>query len=133
MIKERQFGNKQAIGFGSKILPDNANPYEIIENVNEQDLISYGMIPEFVGRIPLLVSVGKLGKEELVKILVEPKNSLVKQYTKLFSLWNINLNFTEEALLEMAEKVLDRHTGARGLKFVMEEVLKHTMFQVESH
>jgi ATP-dependent Clp protease ATP-binding subunit ClpX len=98
------------------------------------DLIRFGLIPEFIGmynqlirvfndyltgRVPLIVSVEKLSEDELVRILHEPKNSLIEQYAKLFHTWNIHLEFTNDALHSIAKRVLDRHTGARGLKFAM--------------
>ena len=85
----------------------------------EGDLIRFGLIPEFVGRIPLIVSVQKLRREELIRILKEPKNSLVDQYTRLFATWDVELEFHDDALVAIAERVMKRQTGARGLKFVM--------------
>jgi len=96
--------------------------------VTEGDLIKYGLIPEFVGRVPLVVSVNRLTEDELVRILKEPKNSLVEQYKKLFKTWSIPLVFTDDALHSIARRVMDRHTGARGLRFVMEEILKEPMY-----
>jgi ATP-dependent Clp protease ATP-binding subunit ClpX len=93
-------------------------------------LIRYGLIPEFVGRIPLVVSLNRLTEDELVRILKEPKNSLVEQYHHLFRTWNVDLEFSDDALHAIARKVIQRSTGARGLKFVMEEILKDAMYHV---
>jgi ATP-dependent Clp protease ATP-binding subunit ClpX len=122
-----------SIGFGAKIKdksfcePTSHATLDLSE-ANESDLIRYGLIPEFVGRIPLVVSVKRLTETELVRILKEPKNSLVEQYTKLFESWNVDLEFTEQSLHTIAKRVMDRQTGARGLKFVMEEILKEPMY-----
>jgi ATP-dependent Clp protease ATP-binding subunit ClpX len=105
---------------------------EILKNVLPEDLIRYGLIPEFVGRLPVLVSLGELDKEALVSILTEPKNALIKQYQKLFSLENVDLEIEKEALLKIAEKTLLRNTGARGLRAILEEIMMEIMYEIPS-
>jgi len=129
VIMERK-KSEHSIGFGAKVkaTPKPENEQLQLSDVNEGDLIRYGLIPEFVGRIPLVVTVNKLNEDELVRILNEPKNSLVEQYTRLFNTWDINLTFTDGALHTIAQRVMNRSTGARGLRFVMEEILKEPMY-----
>lgn len=120
VVQQRMKGDR-SIGFGAKVSkPVDDEPLSDAMNlVNEGDLIRFGLIPEFVGRIPLVVSVQKLKKDELIRILKEPKNSLIEQYTRLFGTWDVELQFHEGALEAIAQKVILRQTGARGLKFVM--------------
>lgn len=121
----------QSIGFGAKVSSGSKN---IIDQnasstkVTELDLIQFGLIPEFVGRVPLIVPVQQLSRKELVRILSEPKNSLVGQYIKLFSSWNVDLKFENGALETLATRVMERQTGARGLRFLLEELLKDAMY-----
>jgi ATP-dependent Clp protease ATP-binding subunit ClpX len=100
--------------------------------VRPEDLTKFGLIPEFIGRLPLIASVSKLDTEALVQILTEPRNALVKQYQKLFELDGVELEFTEDAIASIAEKALERGTGARGLRAIIEEVLLHVMYDVPS-
>ena len=95
-----------------------------------EDLVKYGMIPEFIGRLPVLTSVHNLDKEALIAILTDPKNALVKQYRKLFELDGVELEFTEDALEAIAEQAIKRGTGARGLRAIMEEVLLSVMYDI---
>ena len=129
-IADNRMQVRRSLGFGGSSASDAKadKPVVVGGAVNEADLISFGLIPEFVGRIPLLVSVDKLTEDELVRILSEPKNSLVHQYSSLFESWNVKLEFTDASLHSIAKRVMDRQTGARGLKFVMEEILKQAMY-----
>ena len=97
-----------------------------------QDLIKYGLIPELVGRIPVIASLDALDEEALVRILREPKNALIKQYKKLFEMDNIQIDFEEDALRAIAKKAIERKTGARGLRGIMEELLGNLMFEAPS-
>jgi ATP-dependent Clp protease ATP-binding subunit ClpX len=101
-------------------------------DVMPEDLLKFGMIPEFVGRLPVITSVRNLDRHALVKILNEPRNALVKQYQKLFELDNVELEFTDDALEAIADQAIMRATGARGLRAIMEEVLQSVMFEVPS-
>ena len=97
-----------------------------------KDFVKYGLIPEFIGRVPVITSLEELDEDALVRILSEPKNSLVKQYKKLFELDGVVLEFEEEALREIAKKALDRKTGARGLRSIIEDLMTDLMFRVPS-
>jgi len=123
--------NTQVIGFGSKKQPliDRDN---LLQYVNHQDLKSYGLIPELVGRLPVLAYLEPLGLESLRSILTEPKNSLVKQYTKLFELEGIKLTFTKEAIHFIAQKAMDYNLGARGLRSICEAIMTDAMFELPS-
>ena len=121
------------IGFGAKIKEtDEALKAKLIKQVEPHDLVKFGIIPELIGRIPVITSLDDLDKDALVTILKEPKNSLVKQYQKLFKLDDIELLFEDDALVEMANMAIDRKTGARGLRSIMEGVLKEIMYTVPS-
>lgn len=100
--------------------------------VMPEDLIKFGLIPEFIGRLPIIASVTNLDKESLVSILSEPKNALVKQYTKLFEMDNVELEFSADALEAIADQAIHRGTGARGLRAIMEEVLLPVMYDIPS-
>ena len=118
-------------GFGAKVrnFQDQATP-DLIKNLEPEDLIKYGLIPEFVGRMPILATLVNLDEDSLVKILTEPKNSLSKQYKKLFEFENVELIFKDEALLEIARKAIRKKTGARGLRSIIETLLLKTMFKL---
>ncbi|HWI42693.1 MAG TPA: ATP-dependent Clp protease ATP-binding subunit ClpX [Nocardioides sp.] len=105
---------------------------ELLAQVRPEDLTKFGLIPEFIGRLPLIASVSPLDQDALVQILTEPRNALVKQYRKLFELDGVELEFTEEAISSIADKALERGTGARGLRAIIEEVLLHVMYDVPS-
>jgi ATP-dependent Clp protease ATP-binding subunit ClpX len=98
--------------------------------VESDDLVSYGIIPELIGRLHIFATLGKITKENMVRILIEPKNSLVKQYQKLFEIDDVKLTFDEEALDSIAQKAIDRKTGARGLRSIMEETLLEIMYEL---
>ncbi|HEX9415697.1 MAG TPA: ATP-dependent Clp protease ATP-binding subunit ClpX [Gaiellaceae bacterium] len=124
---------KNAVGFGahvrSKSAPENA---ELLSQVMPEDLLAYGLIPEFIGRLPVISAVHQLTREDLVQILVEPKNALVKQYQRFFAYDTIELVFTEDALWEISDKALERETGARGLRSIIEDALLDVMFELPS-
>lgn len=131
-IIQKRIGEK-SMGFNAEISSKkDSGVGEILKNVLPEDLIRYGLIPEFVGRLPVLVSLGELDKEALVSILTEPKNALIKQYQKLFSLENVDLEIEKEALLKIAEKTLLRNTGARGLRAILEEIMMEIMYEIPS-
>ena len=103
-----------------------------MKDVQPEDLLKFGLIPEFIGRLPIISSLEDLDEESLVKILQEPKNSLSKQYSKLFEIEGVKLTFTKDALKAVAKKAIVRKTGARGLRSIIEEVLLETMFDLPS-
>jgi ATP-dependent Clp protease ATP-binding subunit ClpX len=122
-----------AIGFGAEIhSKEEFDKTAWMENVIPHDLVKYGLIPELVGRLPVIATLDDLDEKALVRILTEPKNSLVSQYKKLFQLDKVDLEFEPDALLAIAKMTLERHTGARGLKSVMESFLKNLMYNVPS-
>lgn len=125
--------DKSSIGFNADIVAkDEMNVGEVLKNVLPQDFVKFGLIPEFIGRVPVTVSLESLDKEALVRILKEPKNSLVKQYTKLFEIDGVDLTFEDAALEAIAEKALDRKTGARGLRAIIEETMMDLMYRIPS-
>ncbi len=122
-----------SLGFGGKVKgKDEVDAAELVEKIQPQDLIKYGLIPEFVGRVPIVVGLKPLDEDALVKILVEPKNSLVKQYQKLLKMDNIDLEFENDALVAVAKKTLERKTGARGLRSILESVMLDFMYDAPS-
>ena len=124
-------GSDTSIGFGAKVKHFQDQPAgELIKNLEPEDLIKYGMIPEFVGRVPILATLEELDENSLVKILQEPKNSLLKQYKRLFEFENVKLIFKDEAVLEIAKKAINKKTGARGLRSIIEALLLKTMFKL---
>ena len=127
IIKQRT--NKKSIGFGSE---DSENKEVSLADVTTEDLLKYGLIPEFIGRVPIVVSLEDLNVESLVRILQEPKNSLLKQYQKLFELDGVKLSFEDEAVKEIAEKAYKQETGARGLRTILEDLLLDVMFEIPS-
>ncbi len=127
--------NKSGIGFIADVhdKDEDENLGEIFEQVEPEDLIKYGLIPEFVGRMPVVSSLNELNKEALIKILTTPRNALVKQYQKLFAMEETELEFLPESLETIAELAMKRKTGARGLRTIMEETLLDTMYEIPSH
>ncbi|MBW8382464.1 MAG: ATP-dependent Clp protease ATP-binding subunit ClpX [Youngiibacter sp.] len=124
---------KSSIGFGAEIASKSQrNVGETLKDILPGDLLKFGLIPEFVGRVPIVVTLNSLDKDALVEILSEPKNALVKQYTKLFEMDGVELEFTREALLRIAEEAIKRNTGARGLRSIIEDIMKEIMFSVPS-
>ncbi len=131
-IIARRIG-KNAVGFGAEIHSKHSGAGgELLSQVMPEDLLSYGLIPEFIGRLPVVSHVHQLLREDLVKILQEPKNALVKQYQRFFAYDNIELVFTDDALWEIADKALERETGARGLRSIIENALLDVMFELPS-
>ena len=131
IVEERL--NHKIIGFNAKMGSRTTKEIgEILGEVTPQDLVKFGLIPEFVGRVPINVSLEGLDEDALVRILKEPKNALVKQYQRLFSLDNVELRFEDDAIVEIARKALERKTGARGLRSIMENVLMDVMYQIPS-
>jgi len=125
---------KKAIGFGAKIeSKKEIDKYKIYEELLPQDLLKFGLIPEFVGRLPIITTLKELDKESLIKIITEPKNSLVKQYKKLFELDEVKLEFEDSALELIVEKAIQRNTGARGLRSIIEEIMRDIMFEIPSN
>lgn len=124
---------KKAMGFGAKIeSPKERDVGDILKSILPQDLLKFGLIPEFVGRLPIIVTLHSLDRQALIQILTEPKNALVKQYQKLFELDDVLLEFNEEALNAIAEKAIERNTGARGLRAILEETMMEVMFDIPS-
>ncbi|QDH10738.1 ATP-dependent Clp protease ATP-binding subunit ClpX [Nocardioides dongxiaopingii] len=131
-IIEQRVG-KKTLGFTAEVRGAEERAQEdLLAMVRPEDLTKFGLIPEFIGRLPLIASVNKLDQEALVQILVEPRNALTKQYRKLFELDNVELEFTDDAIASIADKALERGTGARGLRAIIEEVLLHVMYDVPS-
>ena len=122
---------QKSIGFGGELVHKSGS-YEILSKVQPEDLVTYGFIPELVGRIPVLVTLEELDKEAFIRILQEPKNSLVKQYSKIFEMDGVNLKFTPEALERVAELAVKRKTGARGLRSIMENMMLDIEFELPS-
>jgi ATP-dependent Clp protease ATP-binding subunit ClpX len=122
---------KRSIGFGAHVAdPDKRRVGELLQKAEPEDLLKFGLIPEFVGRLPVIATLEDLDIEALVKILREPKNALVKQYAKLFELEDVALTFTDDALEAIAQKAIERKTGARGLRSIVEGILLDTMFDL---
>ena len=126
-------GEGSSIGFGATIKNKaEKKTGEVLKDVEPEDLLKFGLIPEFIGRLPIISTLEDLDENTLVKILEEPKNSLTKQYCKLFDIEGVKLNFAKEALKAIAEKAIKRKTGARGLRSIIEEILLETMFELPS-
>src|SRR5688572_25907307 len=131
-IISKRIGKNQ-VGFGADIKSKRSiESTELLSSVMPEDLLSYGLIPEFIGRLPVVAAVHQLTREDLVQILLEPKNALVKQYQRFFSYDTVELVFTEDALWQIADKALDRETGARGLRSIIELALLDVMFELPS-
>jgi len=128
VIKHRT--DNSGIGFGAAVKDTKATVASIVETLEPEDLVKFGLIPEFVGRLPVISTLHELDEESLVRILQEPKNALVNQYKYLFEIDGVELDFRTEALVEIAKRALKRKTGARGLRSIMEELLMNTMFEL---
>ena len=128
VIKHRT--DNSGIGFGAAVKDTKATVASIVETLEPEDLVKFGLIPEFVGRLPVISTLHELDEEALVRILQEPKNALVNQYKYLFEIDEVELDFRTEALVEIAKRALKRKTGARGLRSIMEELLMDTMFEL---
>ena len=128
VVKQRT--DKSGIGFSAAIKDTDASVQNLVDQLEPEDLVKYGLIPEFVGRLPVISTLHELDEESLVRILQEPKNALVDQYKYLFDLDSVNLDLKESALKEVARQAIKRKTGARGLRSIMEEILMDTMFEL---
>jgi len=125
--------NQKVMGFGADIQTKSEKSIgDILSMILPQDLLRYGLIPEFVGRVPIIVTLDALDIDALVSILTEPKNALAKQYKKLFELDGVDLEFTDEALQAIAEEAMERNTGARGLRAIIEDIMLDVMYEVPS-
>lgn len=131
-IVERRLG-KQGMGFGADISSvKQRTPGEVLAAVEGQDLLKFGLIPEFIGRLPVVTTLTELDEPALVRVLTEPKNALIKQYKKLFELDEVKLTFTEDALTAIANQAIDRKTGARGLRAILETAMLDIMYEIPS-
>ena len=131
IIKDRT--GKKSIGFGTKIQSEKEiDKYAIFQEMLPQDLLKYGLIPEFIGRLPIIATLKDLDREALIKIATEPKNALVKQYQKLLEMDDVELEFNKEALEAIVDKAIERKTGARGLRSIIEEIMRDIMFEIPS-
>ena len=126
-------GRSTSIGFGAKVESvDDRRTGDILKGVEPEDLLKFGLIPEFIGRVPVIATLDDLDEEVLMRILTEPKNALVRQYQRLFEMEDVQLSFAEESLRTISKKAIDRKTGARGLRSIMEGILLDTMFELPS-
>ena len=131
IISQRHQGS--SIGFGADVrAPEERDAGAILKDVEPEDLLKFGMIPEFIGRVPVLATLNDLDEEALIQILTEPKNALIKQYKRLYAMESVNLEFTEDALRAIAEQAIARGTGARGLRSILESILLDSMFELPS-
>ncbi|NLA85505.1 MAG: ATP-dependent protease ATP-binding subunit ClpX [Clostridiales bacterium] len=131
-IIQKRTGN-QSIGFGANIRSKNSGDIgEILRNILPEDLLAYGLITEFVGRLPIIATLDSLDEEALIRILIEPKNALIKQYQKLFEMDNVLLEFDDEALRVIAKMAIERKTGARGLRSILEDIMLNVMYDIPS-
>ena len=131
LIKDRT--GKKSIGFGTNLEQAKKDDEEILNDLLPQDLLKFGLIPEFVGRLPIVATLKALDKEALLDIITKPKNSLVKQYKKLFEIDNVELEFDDEALDAIVNKAIERKTGARGLRSILEDIMRDIMFEIPSN
>ena len=128
VIKQRT--DKSGIGFAASIKDTKESVQNLVDQLAPEDLVKYGLIPEFVGRLPVISTLHELDEKSLVRILQEPKNALVTQYKYLFDIDEVDLDFQDSALVEIARQALKRKTGARGLRSIMEDILMDTMFDL---
>lgn len=126
-------GQAKSMGFGAEVRSKEKKQLgEILKNILPEDLLKFGLIPEFVGRLPVIVTLDALDEDALVRILIEPKNALVKQYQKFLEIDNVQLEFKEDALQAIAAEALKRNTGARGLRAIIEGVMRNVMYDIPS-
>ena len=130
----RSRSEERGMGFEATISKNSNASFsaDLVKKVQPEDLVKYGLIPEFVGRLPVTATLEELDEESLIMILTEPKNSLMKQFKKLFSMENVDLEIREDALLEIAKKAIERKSGARGLRSIMENILLDLMYDIPS-
>ncbi len=132
IVKDRT--GKKSIGFGAQIESEkDLNKYKIFEQLLPQDLLKFGLIPEFVGRLPIVATLEELDRKALIDIVTKPKNALVKQYKKLFELDDVELEFEQDALETIVDKAIERKTGARGLRSIIEDIMRDIMFEIPSN
>ena len=132
IVKDRI--GKKSIGFGANIESSKEiDKYKVFEQLLPQDLLKFGLIPEFVGRLPIIATLQELDKQALIDIVTKPKNALVKQYKKLFEMDNVELEFEPEALEVIVDKAIERKTGARGLRSIIEEIMRDIMYEIPSN
>ena len=132
IVKDRT--GKKSIGFGAQIESEkDLNKYKIFEQLLPQDLLKFGLIPEFVGRLPIVATLEELDRKALIDIVTKPKNALVKQYKKLFELDDVELEFEQDALEAIVDKAIERKTGARGLRSIIEDIMRDIMFEIPSN
>ena len=130
-VIQRRMGEK-VIGFNSTIVDTKADEKDILKKIQPEDLLKFGLIPEFIGRLPVIVTLEELSKEALVRIITEPKNAILKQYKKMFELDDVELEVEDEALERIAEKAIERKTGARGLRGILETAMTDIMYEIPS-
>ena len=130
-VVQRRIGEK-TIGFNSSIENNKMQQKDVLNHVQPEDLLKYGLIPEFIGRLPVLVTLKELSKDALIEIITEPKNALIKQYKKLFAMDDVDLEVRDDAVEAIAEKALERKTGARGLRGIMEKIMNNIMYELPS-
>ena len=130
-VIQRRMGEK-VIGFNSTIVDTKADEKDILKKIQPEDLLKFGLIPEFIGRLPVIVTLEELSKEALVRIITEPKNAILKQYKKLFEMDDVELEVEDEALERIAEKAIERKTGARGLRGILETAMTDIMYEIPS-
>ncbi|MCB6994337.1 ATP-dependent Clp protease ATP-binding subunit ClpX [bacterium 210820-DFI.6.37] len=130
-VIQRRMGEK-TIGFNSEIKESKVEQSELMKHIQPEDLLKYGLIPEFIGRLPVMVTLEELSKEALIQIITEPKNAILKQYKKLFAMDDVELEVEDSAIERIAEKAIERKTGARGLRGIMEDVMTDIMYEIPS-
>lgn len=130
IVEQHGTESSNSIGFGANVEKDSKSIGQILKDVRPEDLIKYGLIPEFAGRMPVIATLDDLNEDALIKVLTEPKNALISQYSSLFGMDEVKLNITPEALRAIAAKAIERKTGARGLRAIMEEILMEWMYEL---
>lgn len=130
IVEQHGSENSNSIGFGANVEKDTKTIGQILKDVRPEDLIKYGLIPEFAGRVPVIATLDDLNEDALIKVLTEPKNALVSQYTSLFGMDDVKLKITDKAMRAIANKAIERKTGARGLRAIMEEILMEWMYEL---
>ncbi|MBR3501691.1 MAG: ATP-dependent Clp protease ATP-binding subunit ClpX, partial [Alphaproteobacteria bacterium] len=130
IVEKHGTESSNSIGFGAKVDKDDKTIGQILKDVRPEDLVKYGLIPEFTGRVPVIATLDDLDEDALIKVLTEPKNALVSQYKYLFDMDNVKLTITNKALLSIAKLAIKRKTGARGLRAIMEEILMEWMYEL---
>ena len=130
IIEKHGTESNNSIGFGANVEKNEKTIGQILKDVRPEDLVKYGLIPEFTGRVPVIATLDDLDEKALISVLTEPKNALVSQYRSLFNMDNVKLTITDKALLAVAKLAIERKTGARGLRAIMEEILMEWMYSL---